>query len=101
MIFIYTHILLHFLVPYIIARIFFKEKVGKSYCIMMLSLLVDLDHLLANPIYSPERCSIGFHPLHSEISIAFYLIGCLFTKTRLISIGLLSHMALDLLDCYL
>ena len=31
---------------------------------MMATMLVDLDHLFADPIYDPDRCSIGFHPLH-------------------------------------
>ncbi len=62
---------------------------------MMLTMLVDLDHLLANPIYDPNRCSIGFHPLHSYIAIAGYLVMGIFPKTRVIAYGLLIHMALD------
>ena len=34
----------------------------KAYIIMLLTMLVDLDHLLANPIFDPNRCSINFHP---------------------------------------
>ena len=37
-------------------------------------MLVDLDHLLADPIYDPERCSIGFHPLHSIPAIVVYAL---------------------------
>jgi len=65
----------------------------------MSSMLVDLDHLLANPIYDPTRCSMGFHPLHSEIPLAIYFVLSFFPKTRLIGLGLLIHMALDSIDC--
>ena len=65
----------------------------------MSSMLVDLDHLLANPIYDPTRCSIGFHPLHTEIPIAIYCVLSFFPKTRLIGLGLLIHMVLDSVDC--
>jgi len=66
---------------------------------MMATILVDLDHLLASPIYDPERCSIGFHPLHHPYMIILYILLCLPKKTRLIGIGLVIHMALDALDC--
>lgn len=65
----------------------------------MSTMLVDLDHLLANPLYDPTRCSIGFHPLHTEIPIIAYFILSLFPKTRLVGLGLLIHMALDSIDC--
>ena len=31
---------------------------------MLATMVVDLDHLLADPILDPQRCGIGFHPLH-------------------------------------
>ena len=65
----------------------------------MSSMLVDLDHLLATPIYDATRCSMGFHPLHSEIPIFIYMVLSVFPKTRLLGIGLLIHMALDSIDC--
>lgn len=65
------------------------------------TMLVDLDHLVADPIFDPNRCSIGFHPLHSEIAIAFYLVLLLVPNfyVRAISVGLLFHMLTDWLDC--
>jgi hypothetical protein len=66
---------------------------------MLLTLLVDVDHLLATPIYDPERCSIGFHPLHTAPAIALYAVLALIQPTRLVGVGLLLHMALDGLDC--
>ena len=62
-------------------------------------MLVDLDHLLATPIYSPARCSIGFHPLHQLWLIAVYVALCFVPKTRLVGLGLSIHMALDAIDC--
>lgn len=67
---------------------------------MILTMIVDIDHLLANPIYDPLRCSIGFHPLHQDIAIFIYLILCFIPKLRYIGIGLLIHMALDSIDCF-
>lgn len=66
---------------------------------MMATMAVDLDHLLANPIYDPNRCSIGFHPLHSYIAIGIYAVLLIFPRLRIIAIGLLIHMALDYVDC--
>ena len=94
-----THILLHFLAPGIVAGIAFRDRWKSAWLIMALTIIVDLDHLLANPIYDPNRCSIGFHPLHSYPAIVIYLVLTSITKTRLIGLGLLIHMALDGLDC--
>lgn len=62
-------------------------------------MLIDLDHLLATPVYDPTRCSIGFHPLHGFIPIGIYGLLLLFKKTMLIGLGLMIHMLLDLSDC--
>lgn len=94
------HIFLHFAVPAIVARVFFKEKWLKAWLIMVATMVVDLDHLLADPIYAPDRCSIGFHPLHSWPAIAAYAGLAAWPKTRLIGLGLLIHMALDGIDCF-
>ncbi len=94
------HIFLHFAVPAIVARVFFKDKWLKAWLIMVATMVVDLDHLLADPIYDPDRCSIGFHPLHSWPAIAAYAGLAAWPKTRLIGLGLLIHMALDGIDCF-
>ena len=67
--------------------------------IMMSTMLVDLDHLLANPIYDPNRCSIGFHPLHELIPIGLYFGICFIKPLRYIGFGLVIHMALDSINC--
>ena len=95
------HYSLHFLVPFLIAYFFFNKKWKTIYLIFLLSMLVDLDHLLATPIFEENRCSINFHPLHSYIAIGIYFLGLLFKKTRILCIALLFHMFTDLIDCYL
>ena len=66
---------------------------------MISMLLVDLDHLLAIPVYDSGRCSINFHPLHGFLPIVLYIVLCFVPRTRYIGIGLVIHMALDSLDC--
>jgi len=93
------HISLHFVVPAIVAALSFRSKWLKPYLILISTMLVDLDHLVANPIYDPQRCSIAFHPLHSFWAIGIYVLLCFPKQTRLVGIGLMIHMALDSLDC--
>ena len=66
---------------------------------MLLALLIDVDHLLATPLYDPTRCSIGFHPLHSPYAIMVYALVPAWRPTRLLGWGLWIHVALDGLDC--
>lgn len=93
------HIALHFLVPLLVALVFYRKTWRFSFLILMLGLLIDLDHLLANPIYDATRCSIGFHPLHTVIPIALYVFALFHPKTRLLALGLCLHIALDSIDC--
>lgn len=66
---------------------------------MMLSNLIDADHLLADPIYDPARCSINFHPLHTWAAAAAYGVALLWARARWFAAGALTHLALDALDC--
>ena len=77
----------------------FRKEWQLAYFILVATMLVDIDHLLANPIYDPTRCSIGFHPLHQLWLIGLYTLLCFIPKTRLIGLGLTIHMALDSIDC--
>lgn len=95
------HYTLHFLAPLLITFFFFKDQWKKVYLIFLLSMLIDLDHLLATPIFVENRCSINFHPFHSYIAIATYFLGLFFKKTRIVCIALLFHVLTDLIDCYL
>ena len=97
---IFIHYSLHFLLPLLIAFLFFRKDWKKVYSIMLLTMIVDLDHLLANPIYQEDRCSINFHPLHTYYAIAVYIIISFFRKPfNIIGIGLLLHMLTDFIDC--
>lgn len=93
------HYGLHFIAPFFIGYLFYRRQWLKVSLILIATMLVDLDHLLATPIFEPNRCSIGFHPLHSYPAIAIYLIGLIQKKTRIVAIGLLLHMLADYLDC--
>ena len=93
------HILLHFIIPAIVAGLLFRRNWKSVYLIMVSTMLVDLDHLIASPVYDPGRCSIGFHPLHGFLPIALYVALCFIPKSRYVGIGLVIHMILDSLDC--
>jgi len=94
-----VHVVLHAAVPGAVAWFFFRTRWRRAWLIMLATMLVDLDHLLADPVYDPNRCGIGFHPLHTAPAIAGYAVLSLLRPTRLIGVGLLIHMALDLADC--
>ena len=93
------HLLLHALVPGAVAWVFYRPRWRRAWLIMVATMLVDVDHLLATPVFDPDRCSIGFHPLHGAPAIAAYVLLALWPRTRLAGLGLLIHMALDALDC--
>ncbi|GGE12344.1 DUF6122 family protein [Psychroflexus salis] len=98
------HYFLHFAAIAIIAYLYWPSNWKKAYLILLATMLVDVDHLWANPIFDPDRCSIGFHTFHSYPAIVVYLLGAVFVKQkilRLIFIGLLFHMFTDGVDCLL
>jgi predicted cobalt transporter CbtA len=95
----FVHYFLHFVFPVFIALIFYRENWKKVYLILLATMLVDLDHLIANPVFDPQRGSIGFHFLHSYYAIAVYLVMLFFKgNIRIIGIGLLLHMLTDFQD---
>ena len=94
-----VHYGIHFIVPLIIALVFFKSRWQFAFIIMASMIAIDLDHLLATPIFDPNRCSINFHPLHSYYAIGVYVLLALLKKTRLLGIGLLIHIIADSADC--
>jgi hypothetical protein len=95
------HALMHVAVPGMVARLFFRHDWRRAWLFMVATMLVDLDHLLADPIYDPNRCSIGFHPLHGYWAIGGYVLLIVPRSTRLVGLGLVIHMTLDALDCLL
>jgi hypothetical protein len=97
---IFIHYFLHLVFPLLIAVVFFRKDWRKAYLILIATMLVDLDHLFANPIFQADRCSIHFHPLHSYYAMLGYLILIFSGKPfNIIGIGLIFHMLTDLIDC--
>jgi hypothetical protein len=116
------HMLLHVLAP-LIAAYLYVLLVNRSlpvlsfkivFLLLMATMSVDIDHILATPIYSPGRCSIWFHPLHTfwpmviyglmtVLPIGFKLVRGSVTKGQLVTgilgAGLIIHMILDWSDC--
>ncbi len=109
------HLLLHALVPLLLVlAVVPKGQQRTVFLLLMATMLVDVDHLLATPIYAPNRCSILFHPLHQVIPMVGYGLmalwpGLLWLLKRQIrkweatmgwiGVGLLIHMLLDASDC--
>lgn len=95
------HYGIHFLVPIIIAIFFFRNDWKKVAVILLAGIVIDVDHLLATPLFDPGRCSIGYHPLHTFWAIMAYALLPFFKPTRIIGLALLLHIFADLLDCLL
>lgn len=98
-----VHYSFHLLLPFVFARLFWKENWWKAALIMLATMLIDLDHLLADPVFDPNRCSIGFHPLHTYWAAMVY---CAFLavpswKWRAAGFGCLWHLCTDFIDCLL
>lgn len=95
------HILLHVIVPFTTARLAGTEGWRSRFLWMLAGMVIDLDHLLADPIYDPDRCSIGFHPLHGWVAAAIYLALIAIPRwwTRAFGLGALWHLAVDYGDC--
>ncbi len=95
------HYGIHFGLPLLVAYFFFRSNWKIAYCIMLATMLIDLDHLLAVPLFDPGRCSINFHPLHTYYAMVVYVGFLFFTKTRILGIGLVIHIIADATDCWL
>jgi hypothetical protein len=91
--------LLHIMVPGVLAWLVFAKRWQRAWLIMLLTMVIDVDHLLATPIYDAHRCSIGFHPLHTWVPIVAYVSMLFMARTRVVGTGLVVHMALDAIDC--
>lgn len=96
----FVHYFLHFGFPWIIALVFFRKDWKIAYLILLATMLVDVDHLFANPIFQANRCSINFHFLHSYYAMLFYLVLLFMRRPfRIMGIGLLFQMFTDFVDC--
>ncbi len=95
------HMLLHIFVPALVAKFAYRERFYWAWAMMMMTMLVDVDHLFADPVFDSARCSIGYHLLHSYIAIGIYLVLIAISGFRIYGVGLIIHMFLDGLDCIL
>ena len=95
------HIFGHAVLPFIVGWIVWREQWWRAGLIMAATMLIDVDHLLADPIYDPNRCSIGFHPLHTIWAALAYAILLIMPnwKIRAVGVGCLLHLATDGGDC--
>ena len=91
----------HIIVPFALGWVFWREHWWRAGLIMAATILIDLDHLLASPVFDSDRCSIGFHPLHSLWAVLAYLALLLVPswKWRAVAVGCLWHIATDGIDC--
>ena len=91
----------HWLAPFLIARLVFAKDWLRAGAVIAAANLIDLDHLLADPIFDPDRCSIGFHPLHGWVAAGVYVVLLAVPKwwMRAFALGALWHLAVDLGDC--
>jgi len=95
------HYGIHFLVPILIAIWFFKGQSVKIALILLAGIIIDIDHLWATPLFDADRCSIGFHLLHSYWAIAIYCLLLFIKPTRIVGLALIIHIIADSLDCLL
>ena len=98
-----VHYAFHLLLPFVYGKMFWKKRWWKAGLIMVGTMVIDLDHLLADPIFDPGRCSIGVHPLHSLWAGIVYggLLAVPSWKWRAVAVGCLWHLCTDAIDCQL
>lgn len=93
------HIVTHFVVPGLVGWV---ARLGwRPFALMLAANLVDLDHLLATPVYDANRCSLTTHPLHGAVAATIYVLLLVPGATRWLALGLLIHLGLDGIDCWL
>ena len=94
-----VHAFLHLLVPGVMALLFYRPRWQRAWLMLAAALLLDVDHVLATPMFDPNRCSINFHPLHTYWAMGGYVVLLLPPRTRVWAVGFLLHMALDYGEC--
>jgi hypothetical protein len=95
------HYSLHFVLPIFIAKKWYNEQWIKSILMLWSTMIIDIDHVWAIPIFDACRCSVGFHTFHTMPFISLYIFLCFIPKIRIIGIGLILHIITDMIDCQL
>ena len=49
-----VHYGIHFIAPLVVAVLFYRKEWFKTYAIFLSTFLIDLDHLLATPLFDSE-----------------------------------------------
>ena len=101
-----AHYGLHFVAPYFLAALWPQRSRLRVYLLLLATMAIDLDHLLVRPIFDPERCSVGFHLLHSWPFVLLYVLLCVLPYERLgwpwglrvLGVGLCFHILTDWQD---
>ena len=91
----------HWLVPLAVAKLLAPARWLPFAAVMLAANLIDIDHFLADPIFDPSRCSIGFHPLHTLPAALVYGAALAVPRwsVRAFALGALWHLAVDWGDC--
>ena len=104
-----VHYGLHFIFPLVIALLWPRRRWTVVYLLLLSTMLIDVDHLLAHPIFDPNRCSVGTHLLHSYPMVGFYVVMLFLPYERwgwpwwlrVLAVGLTLHILTDWQDFYL
>jgi hypothetical protein len=88
------------LILYLIEKKYLKRKFNSRKILVqiLLSNLIDLDHIFSSPIYQAGRCSINNHLLHKIYLFPIYVLGLL-TRYRYFFMGIILHLLIDYLGC--
>ncbi|TRD09946.1 hypothetical protein FGU71_13150 [Erythrobacter insulae] len=91
----------HWIAPFAFGWIVWRGDWLRSGAVIASANLIDLDHLLADPIFDPSRCSIGFHLLHGWEAALVYGLMLFIPRwwARAFALGALWHLAVDFGDC--
>jgi hypothetical protein len=92
----FVHYFLHFAAPIYLVK--FENNRLKSWFIYFFAMVIDFDHLFADPMFDPNRISIGFHPLHT-FPASFLWAVLIFSKNfRILGFAVLFHLFTDCVD---
>ncbi|WP_353843262.1 DUF6122 family protein [Altererythrobacter sp.] len=91
----------HWIAPFLFAALIWHDKWSIAGLVIASANLIDLDHLLADPIFDSNRCSIGFHLLHGWEAAIIYVLMLWVPRwwVRAFALGALWHLAVDYGDC--
>ena len=91
----------HFVAPFLIAALICRTRRLRFALLMVAANAIDIDHVVADPVFDPNRCSIGFHPLHSLWAALGYGLMLLVPRwwVRALGAGALWHLVVDWSDC--